>query len=92
MNRYVHLISNFFKNDKGEIAVWQTPNVLLFGWIAFTLLGHLLPAGRWRLLAGYLSFGLIFTWSWLEITQGVSSFRRVLGAIVLFVSIRSKVF
>jgi len=83
-------VARFFEDSTGKLVLWQTPNVPLIGWAGFTLLTHVLPAGTWQVFAGYVSFGFIFTWAWLEITSGSSYFRRVLGVVVLALSIHSR--
>jgi len=84
------LLTKFFKDGTGKIVIWQTPNAPLIGWAVSSALAHILPSDGWQLLAGYVSFGFIFTWAWLELTQGSSYFRRVLGAVVLAMSIYSR--
>ena len=81
----------FIKDRKGRIAIVQTPNVPLIGWFLFVVSTHVLHTATWQEFAGFMSFGFIFTWSWLEITQGANYFRRALGLVVLFVSIYSRV-
>jgi hypothetical protein len=43
----------------------------------------LIPAGVINAGFANLSTAFLFTWAYLEITQGASYFRRVLGAVVL---------
>ena len=90
MKNFADFFTKLFKDDGGKIVIWQTPNIPLIGWAVFSVLTHILPTGRWQLFAGYVSFGFIFTWAWLELTQGISYFRRILGAAVLAVSIHSR--
>jgi hypothetical protein len=47
------------------------------------LLTHILPYGQLNFAAALVSFGALFTWSYLEIRHGVNYFRRSVGAIVL---------
>lgn len=81
-----------FKKISGNYAVLQTPNAPIIGWAIFLVLAHLLSAGRWELAASYISFGFLFTWAWLEITQGANNFRRLLGAAVIVFSIYSRIY
>jgi hypothetical protein len=80
---------NFFKDNKGQIVIFQTPNAPLIGWMILTILSLLLGNNHPRIhyLFGMLSFGFIFTWAWLEITSGVNYFRRVLGLVVLIIAV-----
>lgn len=72
----------FFSDARGRVVLFQVPNAPLILWFA--------AAGADRILDGVagevarlVAFGAMFTWSWLEITQGTTPFRRVLGAAVL---------
>jgi hypothetical protein len=72
-----------FRNQHGQIVLWQTPNVPLWGWIASTVLGIIFK--HTSLHSGLQNAGkaFLFTWSYLEIRTGESMFRRILGAIVM---------
>lgn len=85
------LLAKIFKDSKGNVVIWQAPNVPLIGWAVCLLLTRLLPAGSWHTLAEYTGFGFLFTWAWLEITQGENYFRKTLGIVVLAVSLYSKI-
>ncbi len=61
----------------------QRPNIPLIGWFVFTATSLFVKSSALHSLFGYISFGFIFTWAWLEITTGTSYFRRALGAIIL---------
>lgn len=78
-------ISNFFKDKNGRIVIAQMPNVPLFAWFIFTMLDFFWINSQPRLhqLFQDLSFGFIFTWSWLELTTGINPFRKCLGLLVL---------
>ncbi len=85
-----HLLDNFFKDKKGRIVLWQTPNNFLLVWAVCTLLRHVLSAGIVRQTVGYIGFGSIVVWALLEIFQGATYFRRSLGGIVLIASLYGK--
>jgi len=91
MHRYMSTIMKFFKDRDGRVVVWQTPNVPLVGWGLFIISTHILHTSSWQQFAGYMSFGFLFTWAWLEITDGANYFRRTLGLVILIVSIYSRV-
>lgn len=63
----------------------QKPNLPLFVWAVCTVLVWLTPSGTLEDLLRLINFGALFTWAWLEIFDGVSYFRRVLGAVVMAV-------
>lgn len=85
-------ITKFFKDKNGKVVVWQTPNIPLISWALFSVLARVVPSGAWQQLTSFVSFGFIFTWAWLEITEGSSYFRRTLGIVVLIVTLSSKFF
>ena len=74
---------NFFRNDKGELVVFQPPNIPV---IAATLLWvcSFLP-GVLGDICRVAAFGIGFAWAWLEATSGESHFRRLLGFVVAVV-------
>lgn len=78
---------DIFKDKQGRIVIAQMPNLPLIGWFVFTVLNLIWNSGQPTIhsLFGLLSFGFIFTWAWLEITDGVNLFRRALGLLVLII-------
>ncbi|MEI6237569.1 MAG: hypothetical protein WCP03_03150 [Candidatus Saccharibacteria bacterium] len=83
------IISSFFKDKDGHFVVTQPPNIPIVGWFTFMLLAHLFSASHLRDALGFISMAFLFTWAYLEITQGVNYFRRLLGLVVLIVIIIS---
>lgn len=88
----MYKFSNFFKDKQGRVVLAQTPNSPLIGWFIFTILNLLWSKDQPTIhyLFELLSFGFIFTWAWLEITDGVNYFRRALGLIVLVIVVYLK--
>lgn len=84
-----HTCSRFFRDRNGKIVLGQFPNVPLLGWLVFVVAAAILPSGILSRGFAGLAGAFLFVWAYLEITQGVTMFRRVLGAIVLIVSIVS---
>ena len=82
-------LRKFFSDSDGTIAIGQTPNAPLVIWLLFAVLSHLVAPGHWQTLAQSISKGAILIWAIFEIYSGVSPFRRVLGCIVLILSIAS---
>jgi hypothetical protein len=84
------LFDRTFKDDEGNLAIAQKPNLPIIVWLSATLLSFL-PLNMTLVSAlNILAFGAIFTWAWLELFQGVNYFRRSLGLIVLVVIFSSK--
>lgn len=80
---------NFFKTKQGRIVIVQAPNSPLIGWFIFTILNLIWNSHQPQIHYFFhlVSFGFIFTWAWLEITNGVNYFRRALGLIILIIAI-----
>jgi phosphoglycerol transferase MdoB-like AlkP superfamily enzyme len=87
MTRKLIRLRNFFSDKDGKLAMWQKPNIPLICWFVFLVLSHLLPAGNWRAPSQVVSKAAIIIWALLEMYSGASPFRRVLGLIVLILSI-----
>ena len=80
---------DFFKDSKGQIVIFQTPNLPLICWLLLTLFNLLWSNNQPKIhnFFNLLSFGFIFTWSWLEITSGVNYFRKALGLLVIIMAV-----
>lgn len=75
--------------DKKKYIIYQKPNLPLIVFIVFYILGLIITKAPTIYLIKSLAFGSIFTWSWLEITDGVNNYRKALGVIVLIASVAS---
>ena len=74
---------SFFKDTNGNIVLWQLPNAPLWGWLLFKVLPLLTSSEQLRYGLQQISMAFIFTWAYLEMSDGVNYFRRLLGLIVL---------
>lgn len=82
---------NIFKDKKGRLVIWQEPNfnlVLFFGFLAAS---NVIRHAKVHNLLSILAFGTIFIWSWREIKDGASLFRRLLGLIVMAAALYAEV-
>lgn len=77
------LFDRFFRDSEGNIVIAQMPNLPISIWVATTLLQFFNFGGKIQTGLQLVSFGILFTWAWLEIFQGVNYFRRSLGLVVL---------
>ncbi|GAP98478.1 hypothetical protein [Leptolyngbya sp. NIES-2104] len=77
------LFDRFFRDPEGNIVIAQKPNLPILIWGATTALQFLNFGGKFQTGLELVSFGILFTWAWLEIFQGVNYFRRSLGLVVL---------
>jgi hypothetical protein len=82
-------IDRFFRNpETDEIVVVQAPNLPLWIFLAATavrLLAH--PEGTAGTIVSIVGTAAIVVWSVIEIVAGSSPFRRVLGAVVLVLTL-----
>jgi hypothetical protein len=76
---------------KGQTALVQVPNLPLVTFIMASVLTRIFVSGSANYLFRVVAFGSIFTWAWLEISTGINYFRRLLGLIVLGLSIMSAI-
>lgn len=77
-------IDKCYKDKNGKVVLAQTPNLPILLWAVTALLTRFLfESGTVHTALSYAGFGLLFTWCWLEIFQGVNYFRRVLGFVIL---------
>lgn len=80
-----------FKDKKGDWAIWQTPNLPLTLWFISTIAAKVFGDGDVHSFFSTVAFGAIFTWAYLEIRSGISTFRRALGVVVIIVSIYGQI-
>jgi len=79
----------FFKYKDGKWAIVAFPNVLLAAWIAIIILTKFIPENNLHLSLSLLGSAVLFVWAYLELTDGTSYFRRVLGVAILLAVIIS---
>lgn len=84
-----HKLRSFFTGKDGKIAIWQFPNIPLWGWIVFTILAMFISKGKAHTGLHFLADASLVTWAYLEIRSGLSMFRRVLGSVVLVITVVS---
>lgn len=82
MDKRHTLLGTWFKDKNGKLVIMQAPNVYIVVWFTATVVALLL-SGRWQIAVHVVAVIALIIWAWLEITQGVNYFRKVLGVIVL---------
>jgi hypothetical protein len=70
-------------DKRGRVTIGERPNLPLIVWAVTSILVWIVPSGTLEDLLRLINFGALFTWAWLEVFQGSSYFRRVLGAIIM---------
>ena len=84
------LWDKFWRDDKGHVVLLQWPNIPLWGWIGSVFLSKLIVRGTVHSLLDVVAFASLSIWAWLELTEGVSYLRRLLGLAVLVTIIWGK--
>jgi hypothetical protein len=69
--------------DDGRVVIAQPPNLPIAAWALTGLAALFVPDGRLQAALSFFSAAFLFTWAYLELTQGDSPFRRVMGGAVL---------
>lgn len=82
-----HVLATFFKDSRDTVTIWQFPNKLLIAWATLRTVVMFMPKSTLSNNIALLSSCVLFTWAYLEITQGASHFRRALGCVVMLVVI-----
>ena len=80
----------WFHDEHGDLVLWQTPNLPIIVWFLARLLQVFVDSGPSARLLGAVSFGALFTWGWLELSDGDAYIRRLLGLIVLIVIVGAR--
>jgi hypothetical protein len=77
------LFNKTFRDSEGNIVIAQPPNLPLLVGITATFLKLIVKSGNIHTALDAIGFGFLFTWAWLELSEGVNYFRRALGGLVL---------
>ncbi len=81
------LWDRFWRDSRGRIVIVQVPNPALVGWLLCATLSRIVGAGEWKNGLSFASSGFLFAWAYLELTQGVNFFRRLLGLAVILMAV-----
>jgi thiosulfate reductase cytochrome b subunit len=79
-------VKKTFYDEQGRLAVFAFPNLPLIIWAVATLASHFF----WHGLFSFIALAALVIWALLEIFQGVNYFRRALGAVVLAITLWSR--
>lgn len=81
-----NLWDRFWKDKKGRVVIWQSPNPPLYLWLVFLVVSRIIKTGTVHDGAGFVSTAFLLIWAYLELTEGASYFRRAVG-LTVFVSV-----
>ena len=85
------VFDKIFHDSQGNIVLAQTPNLPLIVWVISSLGQLIFTTEKVNAGLNLLTFGALFTWAWLELFDGVNYFRRLLGFLVLIVTIAARI-
>jgi len=85
------IFDQVFRDREGNVVLGQMPNLPIIVWVVATILILIFTTGKISISLEAIAFGVLFTWAWEELFQGVNYFRRALGLIVLVSLILSKI-
>lgn len=85
------MLKSFFTNRSGKVVLGERPNIPIIIWLVATLLKAIInsTSALYRYIDS-VGFIAIVIWALMEILQGNSPFRRVLGGVVLGITIYSR--
>jgi hypothetical protein len=82
-----NLWDRIWRNRRGDIVIWQTPNIWLIAWVILTCVSLFASSHSMANIVWWLSSAVLATWALLEIFKGVNYFRRGLGLVVLLMTV-----
>jgi uncharacterized membrane protein len=76
-------VRDFCSDKDGQLVLAQKPNLPIIGWLVFKLAS--IPVSDQATKTGLETIAtfFIFTWAYLEVVEGDSNFRRLLGVILI---------
>jgi len=77
-----HLINKCIRDKNNRIVIWQRPNLPIIGWAVCAIAAHIFHTANLHTGLASLGTAFLFAWAYLELTQGASYLRRLLGLIV----------
>jgi hypothetical protein len=83
------MLVRFVSGKDGRVHIIQWPNLPIIGWFLSMIVSTFVASGPMKVGFSYVSLAFLAIWSYLEVTQGLSYFRRVLGAIVGILTVYS---
>ena len=78
MKKTTHALERFFKDKDGKVVIGQTPNAPILIWAVLLVANLFIHNPHISTLQNVF----LFVWAYLELTEGVNSFRKTLGAVI----------
>lgn len=80
-------IKGFFQDKSKQVVLFQSPNEFILLWFITYFVSSFMWQGGLKDMLSVLALVLLFIWAVLELAQGVSGFRKTIGAIILFAAV-----
>lgn len=82
-SKVAHHVKQFCSDKDGKVTLAQSPNLPIVGWVVFKLIS--IPISNQPVKTGFESVAtaFLFVWAYLEIVEGDSNFRRLLGVVIM---------
>jgi len=82
-------LDRIYKDKEDKVVIIQFPNLPLITWLITTVAGKFIHNVGISDFLSVVAFGALFTWAWLELFQGVTYARRILGLVVFIYLLHS---
>lgn len=82
-----NLWDRIWRDRRGRIVIWQTPNIWLIIWVVLTCVSLFASSRGMANIAWWASSAVLAVWALLEIFKGVNYFRRALGLVILLMTV-----
>ncbi|TAH31659.1 hypothetical protein EYC59_06505 [Candidatus Saccharibacteria bacterium] len=86
MQWWTKFVNTVFRDKHGKVVLWQPPNLPIAVWVVARVLQWPL-SGKPEEFMGLVGTGALLLWATLELFEGANYFRRVLGLVVLAITL-----
>ena len=76
------LWNRFWRDKRGHVVIWQTPNIWLILWFIFEAISLFVASHGVEIASWWLATVALGVWSLYEVFQGVNYLRRLLGLFI----------
>lgn len=81
------LWDKIWRDDEGNIVIFQWPNVWLIAWAAVSFLSLISPTRTFSNVTWWIGSILLAIWAVLEVLRGANYFRKALGVVVFLLNL-----
>jgi hypothetical protein len=81
LHYYMNWLFRDLTTRRGKYVIAEVPNKPLLAFMGAVILYVAVYPGFWQKLFGFIAFGSLLYWGWLEFRGGRSRFRKLLGIL-----------